>query len=264
MAMGTLWLPIEAFEGLSNQDVHVPYSIFLSSSFILSILIFLADGYLISGFLKRKITVLSNSFDTTITVRFGDIFSHKGWTAISVNDFFDSIVDDDLVSRQSSHGAVISQFWHGDSHRWERQVHDDLENLEYEYVPRNRGNRKEYSIGTTARASASHHDFLFVALSQTNIDDNVTRARVEDLMVAVRGLLVKGRAVCANKPLIIPLLGSGLSRVGIKSELLVDLILAVAFEETKLSKITDSIVIVLPMDRRTEIDLRAISGSVSV
>ena len=259
MAMGALWLPIEAFEGLSNQDVRVPYSIYLLNSFILSILIFLADGYLISGFLKRKITILSNSFDTTITVRFGDIFSYHGWTAISVNDFFDSIVDDDLVSRRSLHGAAILQFWRGDSHSWERQVHDDLESLDYEYVPRKKGNRKKYSIGTTARASASHHDFLFVALSQTNIDDNVTRARVEDLLVAVRGLLVKGRAVCASKPLNIPLLGSGLSRVGIKSEILVDLILAVVFEETKLSKITDSIVIVLPMGRRAEIDLRAIS-----
>lgn len=71
-------------------------------------------------------------------------------------------------------------------------------------------------------------------------------------------MLSKARSVCAEQPLIVPLMGSGLSRVGIKSSILINIILAVLFEETKRSKITDSIVLVLPKDKLNEINLGAV------
>jgi hypothetical protein len=54
-------------------------------------------------------------------------------------------------------------------------------------------------------------------------------------------------------------MGSGLARVGIKNAILVDLLLVAIFEESQASKVTDSITIVLPLEKKPEIDLGAIS-----
>ena len=261
MAMGLLWLPIEAYEGLTNADIELPYWTYLLGSVSLGFLIFTLDGHFVGGFLKNEILISSNTFDTKILVTFGNLFDQEGWMAIAVNDFFDCIVDDDLVSRNSLHGEVITRYWRGDGNTWKDQIYSDLHDNEFELIDRTKGNVKRYRTGTTARANSGNSHFLFVALGKTNIDDNVTQSTAESLIVAVRQMLVRARSVCANQRLNVPLFGSGLSRVGIKSSVLVDLILTAIIEETKMSKITDTIVLVLPSDKKTEIDLGEIVRS---
>lgn len=255
MAMGLIWLLVEAFEGLTDTNVKLPYWLFLVGSFALGTIVCAVDGYFVAGFLRYKITICSNSFDTKILIKFGDLFAQEGWKAISVNDFFDNVVDDQLVSSYSLHGEAIMRYWHGDGARWQEQVYGDLHNVQFELVSRPKGNQKRYRIGTTARASSGNNDFLFVALGKTDTDTNVTHATPESLITAVRGLLAKARSVCANRTLNMPLIGSGLSRVGIKNAVLVHLILSAIFEETKISKVTETIVLVLPKEKTAEIDL---------
>lgn len=258
MAMGAFWVPIEAFEGLTNSDVVLPYWGFILVSLGLGGSYFVVEGFYLNGYIRRRITITSNSFDTKITVKFGDIFKHDGWKAISVNNFFDSIVDDDLVSRTSLHGQVINTFWSGNSEAWQREVNSDLSEAEFEYVQRTKGNTRKFPVGTTVSSSSQGQKFLFVVLGQTNVENNVASATTDDLIRSVRGMLSKARSVCAGQPLVIPLMGSGLSRVGIKSTILIDIILAVLFEETKKAKITDSIVLVLPGEKMSEINLGAV------
>ena len=255
MGMGITWLPIEAYEGLTNADFKVSYCYYLLGSVAIGLSLFIFDGHFVGGFLKKKIVISSNSFDTHITIKFGNIFDQKGVKAIAVNNFFDSIVDDDLVSKRSLHGEVIEQYWHGNSEQWQEQVYDDLSDKGYDEIQRAKGNNRRYKNGTTARACAYDEEFLFVALGETNPDDNVSHATAASLIASVREMLVKARAVCANRPLNLPLIGSGLSRVGVKNAVLVDLILTAIFEETKAHKVTDSIVLVLPAGKRAEIDL---------
>ena len=257
--MGALWLPIEAYVGLSITDLLIPFWAFLLASVVIGTGLFFVDGHFATGFLKREIIISSNSFDPTVVVKFGDLFKQNGWKAVAVNNFFDSIVDDDLVSQSSLHGQVITEFWFGNSTKWQNQVNEDLKTLKFEEVGRLKSNTKKFPVGTTAKASSKEHNFLFVALSETNINNNVAYATAESLMRAVRGLLAKARSVCSNQPLNIPLMGSGLSRVGIKNAILVDLILTAIFEETKQSKVTSSIIIILPKEKRRDINLGAIS-----
>lgn len=255
IAMGALWLPIEAYEVLTNQDAKLPFSCFLALSVVVGITFFLADGFSLSGFLKNEINITSNGFDTKISVKFGNLFSQEGWKAISVNDFFDSIVDDDLVSINSLHGQVITTYWPDDRNDWQSQINSSLSNVSIEKENRAKGNKKRYPIGTTGIATTDNQKMLFVALGRTDTDNNVTSATAESLICAVRGLLKKARASCANEPLFIPLMGSGLGRVGIKNNILVDLILAAIYEETMQSKVTEKITIILPKEKAEEINL---------
>ena len=255
VSMGALWLPIEAYEGLSNTQTILPYWLFLVFSLVLGILVFVIDGLFLSGFLKRRIEITSNGFDTSISIVFGDLLSYEGWKAIAVNDFFDSIVDEELVSSNSLHGFVLNKYWPHGRRDWQDQVNASLSGEVIDKVHRGKGNQKRYSIGSTGVAISDSQKMLFVALSTTDTSNHVTRASAEDLICAVRGLLQKAREVCANETLYIPLMGSGLGRIGIKNTILIDLILAGVFEETKLSKVTNSIVIVLPHDKKSEINL---------
>ena len=189
---------------------------------------------------------------------FGYLFEKKGWMAIGVNDFFDSVVDDDLVSSNSLHGHVIRTYWADDSSAWQEQVDNSLDGIKSKKSKRDKGNTKRFPIGTTANAEVDGQKFLFVALGKTKKADNVVNARAESLICAVRGMLKRARVVCSNEPLCIPLMGSGLARVGIKNAILVDLILAAIFEESQQSKVTDSITIILPNEKFSEINLGAI------
>lgn len=255
VSMGLLWLPIEAFEGLTTSEVPLPFNFFLLLSILTGFVFFLVDGFFLTGFLKHNITIPNNGSDTSISIKFGDIFEEQGWKAIGVNDFFDSEVDDNLISSKSLHGIVINKFWNNDANDWQTQVNKSLESIRGRHSERIRGNQLRYRIGTTGYAQKSKNKFLFVALGKTNKDTNITTANSENLIAAVRGLLVKAREICSNETLIIPLMGSGLSRVGIKPSVLVDLILTGVFEETKSLKITDNIIIVLPKKLKSKINL---------
>ena len=217
ISMGALWLPIEAFEGLSNSDAKLSYYCFILLSIVIGISLFFIDGYYLSGFLKNRTEIKSSGFDTKVAIVFDDLFAQDGWKAIGVNDFFDSIVDDVLVSSKSLHGIVINEFWKDNRDEWQQQVNSFLKNIPVEKIRRTKGNHKRYPIGTTATAISGNQKLLFVALGNTDVSNNVTSANAESLICAVRGLLRKAREVCSNEHLFIPLMGSGLGRVGIQS-----------------------------------------------
>ena len=259
MAGGAVWLPLESYEGITNTDVSISFGLFVFIVFAVGVSFFFVDGHLISGYLKKKIKIKSKSFNTKITVKFGDLFSESGWKAIGVNDFFDSVVDDELVSSNSLHGQVIQKYWSDDSAAWQETIDNRLEGKACKKTNRAKGNKNRFPIGTTADAQVNGNKFFFVALARTKKSTNVVRASAETLVGAIRGMLQQARAVCSNEPLSIPLMGSGLGRIGIKDAILVDLILAAIFEESQASKITDSISIVLPKEKQSEINLGAIS-----
>ena len=64
MGMGFTWLPIEAYEGLKNVDVTISYCLYLLVSLAVGLAVFVIDGYFVGGFLKNKVVISSNSFDT--------------------------------------------------------------------------------------------------------------------------------------------------------------------------------------------------------
>lgn len=260
--IGLVWLFFEAYYGLGPSDAsRIGFLPFLILGVLLGGLWFVIDGLFVSGFLNRSITLTSNAIDATITVMFADIFAQDGCKAISVNEFFDSTVDEKHVASTSLHGAMLTRCWAGDTADWDRQVTQELMNVQPDEVVHDRvapGKPNRYAIGTTVSVSRNGHEFLCVALTRTCTTSLEASATSDDLQHAVRGLLVKARTVCADRPLNIPLLGSGLARTGIKPNIIVDLILLAIFEESRTRKITGTIRIVLPTNLQDRIDLTTI------
>ncbi len=260
--LGFVWLFLETFYALGPaHESKVGFMAFLFAGLMLGCIWFAVDGWYVTGFLKRSIEITSNAIDAPITVMFGDVFAQDGCKAVSVNEFFDSAVDEKHVASNTLHGAMLTQCWAGNTADWDRQVAQDLTNTSPVDVVATRpppGKRNRYPIGTTASVTRNGHAFLCVVLTRTCTTSLEASATSDDLQHAVRGLLAKARTVCSGRPLNIPLLGSGLARTGIKPNIIVDLMLLAIFEESRTRKITNHIRIVLPIAMRTRIDLTTI------
>ncbi len=260
--IGLLWLFLGAYYELGPSNASkLGFLHFLIIGVVVGLTWFVIDGLWISGFLKRSIVISSNAIDTRITIMFGDLFKLDGCKAISVNEFFDSTVDDRHVAARSLHGAMLTRYWAGNTSEWDNLVTQDLSSTHPLEVVTSRpppGKQKRYAIGTTACLSTNGNSFLCVALSQTCLKSLEASATSNDLQHAMRGLLSKARTVCSGHPLNVPLIGSGLARTGIKPNIIVDLILLAIFEESRSRKVTDQIRIVLPKEMMNRIDLTTI------
>jgi hypothetical protein len=255
-SFAAIFLPVEAFEvfDLGNLSMSIPQ--FIAVVFLPGIAVFLTDGFFVSGFLKREVSIPNQVNDTTITVKFGDLFAENGWKAIGVNDFFDSKVDEDLISSRSLHGYVLNTFWRDNRSDWVKQITLSLKGITGQVESRPKGNKTRYPIGVTARAVSDDHKFLCVSLGQTDITNNTTSANVELLIRAVRGMVAEARAACSMEPLIIPLMGSSLARVDTKDSVILDLIITAILEESRHGRVTGEIRIILPPRLTKQINLK--------
>jgi len=259
--LGAVWLLLKPFYDLGPPtQPKVCFLTFLLAGSVIGFVSFLVNGFFVSGFLKRSIEIKSNAIDTTVKIIFGDLFAQDGCKVVSVNDFFDSAVDDKHVAASSLHGLMLTRCWPRSKADWDAQVARDLADTPptEECDRPSPGKPNRYAIGTTASVSRNGEHFLCVALTNTCTETLQVSATSVDLQHAVRALLSKARTVCSGRPLNIPLLGSGLGRTGIKPNIIVDLILLAIFEESKCRKVTDHIRIVLPKHLRTRIDLTTI------
>ena len=242
-ALGVLWLVFDIFNQFFPNTIECSFSCFV----ILPGFIAIIDGIFLSGFFRFKTLIESNLTDVRIVVKFGDLFKENGWKAIAVNDFFDSAVDERHVARKSLHGQLLLRYWNSNVVDWDQQIASSLQSLRFEDIPhRVSGKCKKYNIGATGICSQGDLKFLCTVLSRTNIDTYQTSCDLGELYQVLCSLCQKAREVCADNPLNIPLFGSGLSRTGLKQNILLNIILAAIIEESMKSKITGEIRIILP------------------
>ena len=256
VAYGTMFLFLESFEVLSDINIGFNYAVFLTSGAVLGVLFYVFDGFLIEGYLKSEVQIPMEFCNTSLSIKFGDLFEQSGWKVVGVNDFFDSEVNDIVISSRSLHGFVLRKFWPHNIEDWEAQIEESINEMPIESVERAMGKSVRYPIGTTGVGRTHDHNFLFVALTKTDETNHGTSATAEVLIRAARGMLAHAREVCGNQPLNIPLMGSELARVNIKKSMLVDLLVAAIQEESQHGRITKEISIILTPDLKGKVNLK--------
>jgi len=162
------------------------------------------------------------------------------------------------VSENSLHGMVIKRYFGGHPEAFDCAVSASLEACDYKQVDRQHGNCKKFPIGTTACVPANEHKFLLFALSHTNIETFKASADLATMITAMHGLFEKSRNSTGGEKLILPLIGSGISGVGLPATQLLQLIVLTIIDETKKRQICKEIDLVLHDSRFEEIDLETI------
>ena len=179
---------------------------------------------------------------------------------IPVNEFFDSKLGEP-VSRQSIHGLFISQCFGGHGTSLDTLVDESLKNTPFDAVQRPEGRQKRYPIGTTAVVPVNEDRYFLVVLSKTDLGTLKASADIPELCMALVGLWEQVRISAGGHPVAAPLLGGGLSGVGLPGTQLLQLMILSIVNETKKRKITNDIRIILADDRFDEINLEVIKNN---
>lgn len=202
----------------------------------------------------RIVVPMSN---VAVEIAFGDIFDHDGVAAIPVNEYFDSEIGLP-VSAKSLHGILLLRYFGGHPDAFDRQLSAKLNSRAVETVTRHQGKCQRFRIGTCAAIEASGQRFLLFALTHTDIATCKASADVPQMFEALAGLWKEARAELGGDALNIPLVGSGLSGVGLPSRELLNIIILSFLDETKRQVIAHRLRIVLTWDRLSDVDLREV------
>lgn len=204
-----------------------------------------------------KVEIKVAHTNTTLEVLFGDLFEQDGYRAIAVNEFFDSELGKP-VSDTSLHGLFLKKCFGGHPEPFDKQVDEQLANVERTEVEKSAGKKIRYPIGSCAMVTVDDDRYLCFALCKTDPDDCKASADVSMLWDALHYLWQCARVETGGRSLNLPLVGSGLSGIGLPTRDLLNLIVLSVITETKQNQITPRIRVVLTRDRFDDIDLREV------
>lgn len=138
-----------------------------------------------------------------VIIKEGDIFKEPNWKLIPFNEFFDTKVDDVVIARNSLNGIFITNYVN-DLNKLQKTID---EYPEQSILKSNlKGGRKFYPLGTII----PYEDFLLLAL--THFQNNQAFITHNDYEICLRNMWLEICRVYANKPIVLPLLGSGITR----------------------------------------------------
>jgi len=195
--------------------------------------------------------------NTKIQIKFGDIFTEDGFRAIAMSEFFDSELGLP-VSDKSIHGIFLKKCFGDHPESFDNMITSELKDVIPQNTNKKKGKNKRYPIGTTALVSANEDHYLCFALTKADTDTCKVSADVLMLWQALQGLWEKARNSSGGAPIVVPLVGSGISGIGLPSRELLDLIIISVIAETKQQQIAPCIRIVIFPDRFEELDLSKI------
>lgn len=248
---GALWLGIESFSAffVSQKPAGwVWYTTLLALATI---------GGVVRAWPRRRIEFAIPASDSSFEVRFGNIFDGDALVVIPVNEYFDG-EHGDHVSETSLHGQFIGRVLAGQQETFYSLTADALANVAPEEVGVDRpsGRCDRYAIGTVARIDRHDRRYLLAALSHTDLSSLKADASVQDLWVCLAGVWKGIRDHSSGKPVNIPLIGSGLSGVGLPPKHLVEILVTSFLYHTKEKKVASRVTLVLPRRLAGDIDLK--------
>lgn len=172
-----------------------------------------------------------DSFDgpKTLIVEFGDLFRAKAKIrVIGVNRCFDTMVNAELISPNSLHGAWLRRYLMSHSREeLDREIDRQLEDREFEEMPEKRlGKKRRYPAGTVVEIKDG--DICYYLTAMTVLDEGKLTASctVEAYCTSILRLMQHYNEHGQQEDIALPLLGSGAARIPKKENELLQCMLA--------------------------------------
>lgn len=175
---------------------------------------------------RKRFKILSANSGHALYLQYGDIFD-RGITlnpnerrniVVPVNRCFDTIVDNQLISEQTIHGIAFRRLYESGKYSEEtlnQTIQNMLDGVTHEdisSIEKPKGSLKRFPIGTVVTlAGCDGEYYLLWALSAF---DNRLKAHtsMQEYTLAVQKLVEACNTESEGFPVIIPLVGTGLSR----------------------------------------------------
>lgn len=250
----TLWTVLEPIFALLDIDTKNNGCYYLTAYIIVSFIIALVVVYP-----KRKVKFSLTNTNTKVEIVFGDLFNTTGHKVISASEFFDSKIGKP-VSPKSLQGVFISKVLGGHSTIFDDAVNSQLAGKEIATVQRVDGKTLKYDIGSTIIIDHDQSRYFIFALSTTDNECNANSTPTL-MLKALEGLWNKVRIEGNGNDVNLPLIGNGLSRIGLPPSQLLQLILISLLKSVKERDLSSTIRIVLTEDVFSKIDLEIIKNN---
>lgn len=147
---------------------------------------------------------------TTVHIVTGDIFNQKGLKVIPFNEYFDTQVDDRIISKRSLNGQYIEKFF-PDTIKLNQLIQEDKDlNIDENVLKKgiNReGNTVQYKLGSSLRIE----DFVLTAFTKFN-DKNMAHLSMYEYLNFLLYFWNEINRVHASTPIYVPVFGSGITR----------------------------------------------------
>lgn len=169
-------------------------------------LIYLYQLYSANKLQEKKLTIN----DTDVSIVYGDIFTRDGIKVIAFNEYFDTIVDDRIISATSLNGIFVKQK-PDRAEKINQAVLADVR-LPEKIVEKNctrklGGKTTKYKLGSVC----PFEDYFLLAFAHVD-DDNAAYLTIEDYIGCLMNMWHEIDTLYAGKPINITLLGSGITR----------------------------------------------------
>lgn len=205
-----------------------------------------------------KVLIPVPNTGSKIEIAFGDIFNQEGIRVIPGNEYFDSKLGLP-VSEKSLHGIFIKKCFGGHSEPFDKQSESGLSGKVFDVIDKKiDGKVNKYEIGTSVLMEADSKKYLVFAFAHTDTETCKAYIDVKDTWVALHEMWNSLRNVSGGEIVNLPLIGSGISGLGLPTRDILNLIILSAITETKHKEVTKLIRIVLHRDRFDDLDLREI------
>ena len=175
-------------------------------------------------YLKKYYQILDVGNGRHVYVQYGDIFScNRGKVIkerniiIPVNRCFDTIIDDDLISRRTLHGITMNKLYANHIYTQEElneKIQTVLANNKSKYKNisvknKRKGNLKRYEVGTVAEIQGEEGvTYFFLALTQFDQDLHASTGDDEYVLALIKMLMYNNKR-SQGRPLFVPLIGAG-------------------------------------------------------
>ncbi len=144
-----------------------------------------------------------------VEIKYGDIFLEASKKVIAFNEYYDTVVDNSIISETSLNGQYIKNNW-TDVTALDKSIVEDQHLSRCgagSDIKRKTGKTKKYKLGTI------HVEGDYYILAFTHVDkDNKAFLYVKDYVECLLNMWDEIDILYANQTVTIPLLGSGITR----------------------------------------------------
>lgn len=175
---------------------------------IITVYCILTIGILIFKFLYVRKNITLSIRGIQVTVKQGDLFKSDGWKLIPFNERYDTQVDDIVINKNSINGMFIEKYVGNDSLKELQHTIfsvDDENRTLFKRIAKN--GSWIYPLGRIK----TYNDYMLLSFDPVNEQNEVhtTRAKYEQCL---RVMWQEISRTYANKPISLPLMGSGITR----------------------------------------------------
>lgn len=189
------------FVDIPNKD-KIQYGII----FIIMIIIIYIVLWLVAN-LKNKISLKINN--STVDIKVGDIFKQKNLKVIPFNEYFDTDIENNIISEKTLNGIYLKKYITdmGELNYYIKTYSNLDENLIEENVNRKNGKQKRYSLGTVIK----HDDYIYTAFSKFD-ENNRAYIHLRDYVSFLFKFWDEIDKIYNGESITIPLFGTGITR----------------------------------------------------